>query len=124
MRWRSLSRWMSDSSFMSALKVMARKSAVQDCLPISDQKLVPSRHSLIREENSLMRAINSLLGQKKFPVPLRREFAEKMLYFPRCSGCSRRRNGPELQKFPVLSLFNREYHAETSSRETARTATN
>jgi hypothetical protein len=64
MRWRSLSRWMSDSSIMSALKVMARKGALQDCLPISDQKLVPSRHSLIREENSLMRAINSLLVRK------------------------------------------------------------
>ena len=105
-----------------AMKMVAKTGAHQDCLPKSDQKLVPSRHSLIREENSLMRAINSLLGQKKFPVPLRREFAEKMLYFPRCSGCSRRRNGPELQKFPVLSLFNREYHAETGSLETARTA--
>jgi hypothetical protein len=48
MRWQSLNRWMSESSFMSALKVMARKSAVQDCLPRSDQKLTPSRHSLIR----------------------------------------------------------------------------
>jgi hypothetical protein len=39
----------------------------------------PARDSLIRRKNSLMARINSLQGQIKFPVPMRRELGRKPL---------------------------------------------
>jgi hypothetical protein len=38
-----------------------------------------NQDSLIWLENSLIRLFNSLLGRKKFPVPMRREFPRKSL---------------------------------------------
>ena len=38
-----------------------------------------NQDSLIRLENSLIPRLNSLLGRRKFPVPMRREFPRKPL---------------------------------------------
>ena len=38
-----------------------------------------NQDSLIRLENSLIARFDSLLGRKKFPVPMRREFPRKLL---------------------------------------------
>jgi hypothetical protein len=59
----------------------------------------------------------------KFPVPLRREFAEKALAEPALFGVRSSRSEPKTAKFPVFSLMIREFDAENGSQQTATSAT-
>src|ERR1700730_4494559 len=71
--------------------------------------------SLIRRINCLMARFDSLLGQNKFPVPMRRELRRKPLNQP--SNCEpiAALGGPDEQNSPVFSQL-----AGNSASETVR----
>jgi hypothetical protein len=64
--------------------------------------------SLLDPESSLIGRKSSLFAFWKFPVRLRREFAEKVLVEPALFGVRSSRSGPKIAKFLVFTLFNRE----------------
>jgi hypothetical protein len=52
----------------------------------------------------------------KFPVPLRREFAEKALVEPALFGARSSRSEAKTAKFPVFSLMIREFDRESATK--------
>ena len=76
-----------------------------------DFRLKPS--SQIREIDSLLSRIHSLLRRVKFAVPHFREFAAKPQRRRGFFGGENLAVGPKFAKFPVFSLFNRELAGST-----------
>jgi hypothetical protein len=58
----------------------------------------------------------------KFPVPFSREFSEKDQWWRELSDRLEAQKRPKTRKFPVFSLMIREFHAESSSQQTATSA--
>ena len=65
--------------------------------------------SLLRSENSLISFLKFPDHEKEFPVPFPREFREKAQHFRGLVGCHQPQNGLKRVRFPVISLFNREF---------------